>query len=133
MSTKKWLVSTLLVAGALALGLSAQEYGYRYSPEHRRPVTAAIEDLRSIESHESYNHKQQERYDHAILHLQQFAERLHEGGRFDKDKLDDAIGDIQHVLDQNRISESAREVLVRDITDLRMLRERYNDRSRYRY
>jgi hypothetical protein len=123
----------LLFATALTITVrpaAAQEY--HYNPEHRRPVEATLHDLQEIAERNSYTGHERERYDNAIHHLGQFAERLHEGGYFDKDKLDQAIGDLQSVLDHNRIHPRGRELLSRDIMDLRRLREHFDERYRYR-
>jgi hypothetical protein len=86
----------------------AQEY--RYFPEHRPPLDATIHDLEAIAAHNTYSGKERQRYDNALRHVSQFARRFQEG-RFDKDKLDDAIGDVQHVIDKNPMDGRAREIL----------------------
>ena len=122
--------TTLLGAGIATQSLNAQNY--RYNPEHRRPVEATLNDLEMIGRENSYTHEMRDRYEHAIRHLREFAERLHEGGHFDKDKLDEAIGDVQHVIDHNRMNHHARGVLVSDVRELRRLRQHFDDRYRYR-
>jgi hypothetical protein len=128
---KTFLFSALALAVSFVGTANAQEY--RFNPEHRRPVEATVHDLEGIGERNSFSHGQQERYDHAIIHLQQFAERLHERGHFDKGKLDQAINDVQNVIDHNPMSPGAHELLVRDVTELRRLRERFDDRYRYPY
>ena len=125
------LAATALLGASIATQpLCAQNY--RYNPEHRRPVEATLNDLEAIGHENSYTHEMRDRYEHAIHHLREFAERLHEGGHFDKDKLDEAIGDVQHVIDHNRMNHRAREILVRDVRELRRLRQHFDDRYRYR-
>lgn len=119
----------LAAFGILLASQTVQGQGYRYNEEHRRPVDATIRDLQWVAANNTCSRKEDERYDNAMRHLSQFEERLHQG-RFDKDKLDDAIGDVQHVLDNNPMHGRAREVLTRDVWDLRELRARY---GRYRY
>lgn len=121
-----------MTAGSAFLGLGlfssrtlAQEY--RYNPEHRRPVETTIHDLEEIHAHHPFGGRQRERYDNAIRHLQQFGDRLHEGGSFDKDKLDQAIGDVQNVIDHNQMGPEARERLTHDVGELRRLRQRWDD------
>ena len=126
-----FFVATALLFTVGVPRTSAQEY--HYSPEHRRPVEATIRDLEGIDERTGYTAEQRERYDNAIHHLQQFAERLHERGTFDKGKLDEAIGDVQHVIDHNRMGPRARQLLIRDVTELRRLREHYDERYHYRY
>ena len=129
-SRRALLTASLFMFGGLAQSTHAQ--GYRYDPEHRRPLEATIHDLEEIAERNTYSGKERERYDNALRHVSQFAERLHEG-RFDKDKLDDAIGDVQNVIDHNRMGERARRVLLRDVAELRRLRENYDHGYRYRY
>jgi hypothetical protein len=124
------LIAALFIVAACAKTLHAQ--GYRYDPEHRRPLDATIHHLEGIAEHNTYSGKERERYDNALRHLSQFAARLHEG-RFDKDKLDDAIGDVQNVIDNNRMGERARRMLLRDVAELRRLRENYDRGYRYPY
>lgn len=127
-------LAPLFLAGVLcgtAFSGSALAQDYRYSPEHRRPVEATLRDLRAIQGEGRFDGHQRERIDNAIHHLEEFGGRLHEGGHFDKDKLDQAIGDVQSVLDHNRLDGRARDVLMRDVADLRDLRQHYDDRRRY--
>ena len=44
--------------------------------------------------------RERSRYDHAIRHLSQFQERYYRGD-FDKGRLDQAISDVQNVVDYN--------------------------------
>jgi hypothetical protein len=128
---KKARFLTAGLAGATVLSGIATAQEYRYYPEHRRPVDATLRDLNEISSRSLYNRHERERYDNAIRHLQQFEERLHEGGYFDKGKLDQAIGDVQSVLDHNRMSNRAHDILLHDVTELRELRQHFDDRNRY--
>ncbi|MGI8961628.1 MAG: hypothetical protein ACR2IV_18070 [Bryobacteraceae bacterium] len=70
-----------------------------------------------------HGQKERERYKHAQKSLSTFDRHLAKG-KFDKDKLDDAISDIQSVLDHNTLQASVRDVLARDVADLRVARER---------
>jgi len=106
--------------------------GYRYVPEHRRPLDATLHHLEAIAERNTYSGKERERYDNALRHVSQFAARLQEG-RFDKDKLDEAIGDVQNVIDNNRMGERPRRILLRDVSELRRLRENYDRGYRYPY
>jgi hypothetical protein len=132
--TKRLIGTCLTTALAAAMiGAAAQPASaqYRYNPEHRRPVEHTIYDLKQIGSRNTYSGHEFERYNNAIRHLEQFSERLHEGGRFDKDKLDEAIGNVQSVADHNRMDPRAREILIRDDNELRRLREHFDERYRY--
>src|SRR5437588_757791 len=92
--SKRVLSRGVFIATAMfsvsAITQLAVAQGYRYNPEHRRPLEATIHHLEAISERNTYSGRERERYDNAIRHVSQFAERLHEG-RFDKDKLDEAI------------------------------------------
>ncbi len=125
------LSATAGVVGMGAFASPAMAQGYRYNPEHRRPVEAAMHDLEEIGSHAPSDRHQRERYDNAIRHLHEFGDRLHEGGFFDKGKLDQSIGDIQSIIDHNPMGRMAHDRLLRDVSDLRLLRQHFDDRNRY--
>jgi hypothetical protein len=133
--TRRTVFATTFIFLAAAC-TPALAQNYRFNPEHRRPVSATLHDLQEIGSYEaghSGSHER-ERFSNAIRHLQQFGDRLHERGYFDKDKLDEAIGDVQNIIDHNRLPNRAREMLFRDVTELRRLRQHYDDQHyRYRY
>jgi len=124
-------VSALLLAGTAALPAQAQIY--RYNPEHRRPVDATIHHLQEIAEHNTFSGKERERYDNAMRHLSQFEERLHDRGSFDKDKLDQAIDDVHNVVDHNPMDGRARDLLRRDLSELRRLRQHFDEHYEYRY
>jgi hypothetical protein len=67
--------------------------------------------------------KQAERYKNAQDHLSDFDRSLAKG-HFNKDRLDSAINDLQHLLDHNTLQASTRDALHRDLEDLRIARER---------
>ena len=125
------LFGAVVAAGATAGAQKILAQDYRYEPEHRRPLDATMHDLQEIEERNTYSGKERERYDNALRHVSQFADRLQDG-HFDKDKLDEAIGDVQHVIDNNRMGERAKRALLRDVAELRRLRENYDHGYRYR-
>jgi hypothetical protein len=57
--------------------------------------------------------------------LREFAQKWSKA-KFDKGELDDAIGAIQHVLDNNRLPAENRDALSDDVTQLRRKREAYD-------
>ena len=134
---RSFAVESLSMAGALvgitSLISPALAQDYRFNPEHRRPVETTMHDVEEISAQSPDRGDQRRRYENARRHLHEFAERLHEGGRFDKDKLDQAIGDVQSIIDHNRMDERAHDVLMRDVTDLRELREHYDEHYRYEH
>ena len=120
-----------LLCGAAFSGLVSGLPPYRFSPEHRRPVETTLSDLNDIASRHPVGGRERERFNNAMQHLHEFGDRLHEGGTFDKGKLDQAIGDVQNVIDHNRLGPREHEMLTRDVNDLRDLRQHYDDRNRY--
>lgn len=78
-------------------------------------------DLDRAASFLKNNKKEQERLRNAQKHLSEMDRHLAKG-KFDKDTLDSAIGDIQNVLDHNVLQSQDRDVLMRDIQQLRTIR-----------
>jgi hypothetical protein len=66
--------------------------------------------------------KERERYDNAQHHLSEFDRELARN-KFDKDKLDSAIDDVKNVVENNTLDPQARDILTRDLSDLRNLRQ----------
>ena len=67
------------------------------------------------------NKKEQDRLRNAQKHLSE-VDRHMAKGKFDKDTLDSAIGDIQNVLDHNVLQSQDRDMLMRDVKELRTIR-----------
>jgi hypothetical protein len=65
--------------------------------------------------------RERSRYDNAIRHLSQFQNRYSRGD-FDKDRLDQAINDVQNVVDHNPLDGRARSMLMNDLGQLRAFR-----------
>jgi hypothetical protein len=134
--TRRSLVTRGLTTAVALFGFAAfvspvSAQVYRYNPEHRRPVEATIQDLEGIAAHTWNDRREHDRYMNAVRHLHEFGDLLHEGGIFDKGKLDRAIGDVQSVIDHNPMPPGARDRLFRDVTELRRLREHFDERYRY--
>jgi hypothetical protein len=117
------------LAGLSVFMRAAEADDYRYSPAHRRPVEATLNDLESLSKNRGNTEEMKERCARAIKHLREFADRLHAGGHFDKEKLDEAIADVQHIIDHNRMNQHVREWLIHDVSELRRLRAHYNDQT----
>jgi len=121
-----------LLAGAaavLVLGSLAQA---QYGPGgiyHPRSVSAIIDrvhgDLNRGYRGWHVSHGDRKRLDHAEHELRDFARKWNRG-RFDRGELDDAIGSIQHVVDNNHLSGRERDALYNDLDQLRNMREAYN-------
>lgn len=128
-----------ILRGAVALGLAMgmqtayAQYAPRPHAEFRvSPVEQTIDHLERIaRSNGVYSRRERDRYDNALRHLHQFQDRLRRRD-FDKGKLDQAIEDVQNVVDHNRMDRRAKDVLWRDLGALRELRARY-DRGYRRY
>jgi len=84
-------------------------------------VNRVSENLRRAEHFTPPNGKEKERYFNAQHHLSQFDKELARG-RFDKDKLDQAIDDVKNVVDNNTLSPEHRDALSQDLRDLREMR-----------
>ncbi len=129
------LLSKPLSVFALGLGLALggtvllpaagnaafQQYGNDWG-DIRGLVDRTQADLRAAGDIQ-HGQKERERYKHAQKSLSTFDRHLAKG-RFDKDKLDDAIGGLQSVLDHNTLQASTRDALMRDVSDLRAARAR---------
>jgi hypothetical protein len=122
-SLKQAFSALTLAALFTVIPASAQYGGY----SHGDPSWSAnqtIADLKAVSAHNTYNPHEMERYDSAMTHLSQFAEKLHQG-RFDRGKLDHGIGDVQNILNKNPMDGRARDILNRDLGELRRLRATY--------
>ena len=114
----------LALGGAMAVPAAPassafQEYGNDWG-NIRGLVDRTQADLRAAGDIQ-HGQKERERYKHAQKSLSTYDRHLAKG-QFDKDKLDDAISDIQSVLDHNTLQASSRDALVRDVADLRAAR-----------
>jgi hypothetical protein len=87
----------------------------------RSLVSRVQDDLRHAARSSRPQGREKERFYNAQRHLSQFDRNLSRG-KFDKDKLDEAIDDVKNVVEHNRLSGRERDELSRDLTDLRELR-----------
>jgi hypothetical protein len=120
-------------SGALALSLliaspavtNAQDYR-SYSPRSDRamsPVDVVSRHLEGL-AHRTgsfTSRRERERFDNAIRHLSQFQNQYYRG-HFDKGRLDQAINDVQNIVDHNPLDDRARGMLWQDVNDLRAFR-----------
>ena len=84
-------------------------------------VSRVQNNLRRAERFTPPNEKEKERYHNAQQHLSEFDRKLSQG-RFDKDKLDQAIDDVKNVVEHNTLAAQDRDALSRDLQELRDLR-----------
>ena len=121
----------LVWTGALALFsvFGMAQYGPEGGPYYPEKIDGLIDHI-----HEDLNHgyevwkvsgNDRKRLNHAGEELRDFAHQWHEG-KFDKGKLDDSIGAIQHVLNDNHLSGGERDALWNDVEQLRHMREAYD-------
>ena len=115
-SRRAFVAATLLVATVSVMyaqgGRSGTARGLVYRVQN---------NLRRAERFTRPSGKEKERYFNAQRHLSQFDRRLSQG-RFDKDKLDEAIDDVKNVVENNTLSPADRDVLTGDLGQLRELR-----------
>jgi hypothetical protein len=112
----------LFAAATLVIAAAALAYPQDGRYENARGLVSRVQnDLRRAERFSRPNGKEKERYFNAQHHLSQFDRELARG-RFDKDKLDQAIDDVKNVVESNTLSARDRDVLAGDLRDLREMR-----------
>jgi hypothetical protein len=121
--------STAIVSALLMLGPAAYaQFGASnlYSPTE---VSALIDRVHTDLDHAyrvwHFSDSDKDRLNHAEKQLREFAEKWNHG-KFDKGELDDAIGAVQHVLDNNKLPGESRDALSDDVGRLRRMREAYD-------
>jgi hypothetical protein len=118
-----FVATAVLTAAPLANAQFGPEN--RYSPSS---VTALIDrvhgDLNAAYSAKRFSGAERDRLNNAEKQLREFSQKW-TNAKFDKGELDDAIGAIQHVLDNNRMPVGTRDALSDDVAQLRQMREAY--------
>lgn len=98
----------------------------RYSPSE---VSALIDRVHTDLNHAygvwHFSDSDRDRLNNAEKQLREFAQKWSKA-KFDKGELDDAIGSLQHVLDDNRMPAQDRDALSDDVARLRRMREAYD-------
>lgn len=129
--------SGTILAAALATGSAFAQGPYgpngQYGPNRQYApdsVSALIDrvhgDLnRSYEGGWTFTRGDRNRLNHAEKELRDFAKKWYHG-KFDKGELDDSIGSIQHVVDNNHMPPRDRTALDVDVNQLRAMREAYD-------
>jgi hypothetical protein len=117
------VVAGLLVAGSAAA--VAQEYP---RPRYERPASPVYETIHDLErlarrTEVFDSARERARYDNAIRHLSQFQNGFYRGA-FDRGRLDQAISDVQNVIDHNPLEDRQRSQLWMDLSTLRTFRAR---------
>ncbi len=131
---KSWIAigsfaAGLTIAGSvspLAWGSAQPQYGnegyYREHPDLRQLIDQTQSDLQQASQFQHEKGKQRDRYRNAQKSLSTFDRHLTKG-KFDKNGLDQAIEDIQNVLDHNTLQGNSRDALLSDVRNLRLARK----------
>jgi hypothetical protein len=116
-------ISTAIAILAIGVGLAfAGDHGRdRDYSDLRGLVDRVQSDLRAASDLEHGN-KQRDRYHNAQDNLSKFDRNLSKG-KFDKGALDHSINGVKDILEHNTLQGSSRDMLRRDLADLRMARE----------
>jgi hypothetical protein len=128
---RQLLLATALVSMAFVtcgtLAQAQERWWGAWPPDRVSGLVRHVhEDLnRGYHSGWRFNDHDRGRLNHAEGRLHEFAEKWHDQGRFDLHDLDHAIGDIQHVVDDNHMSGGERDALWHDLEDLRHMRDAY--------
>ncbi len=97
--------------------------GYDRGRRMVSPVDATIRDLERAASRNGgyVSHRERSRFDNAMRHLSEFQDRYYRG-RFDRDRLDRAIDDVNNVVRHNPLDRYERDRLWNDLNNLRAFR-----------
>lgn len=130
-TTTALVLSLGLIATAPAVLTAApQEYhrGYQAYPAPYEGLRGLIDrtqsDLTAASELEHRGGDQHKRYNDAQGHLSSFDRHLVKG-HFDKGELGKAIDSIKAILDKNVLQASSRDALMRDLEELRTVKDRY--------
>jgi len=106
---------------------TAADWPFRHhgdgSNDLREVVDRTQSDLRTAADLELKRNDDHNRYKNAQGHLSTFDRKLVKG-KFDKGELEKALDDIKDILDHNILQGSTRDNLMRDMTDLKVARDR---------
>ena len=118
---------------ASAQNWGRDQYGQpRYDPYYRNgydgnrgyqsdPIGRTMSDLNRAASRAYLDGHERHHFDEVAGNLQEFQARL-ERGKFDTGKLDKAIHNLEHLSQADRVRGGDREMLTRDLFDLRQFR-----------
>ena len=97
-------------------------YHYQDIGDIRGLVDRTQNDLR-VASGLEHGNKQRDRYLNAQDSLSKFDRKMSKG-KFDKGALEHSIHDLKEILEHNTLQPSTRDALHRDMTDLKVARDR---------
>ena len=127
---RKFFYRTLCGAGFVLMStMASAQYGPPGGPYRPERVDALIDQVHS-DLNQGYDHWKlrngdRERLNKAEGKLRSFAKDW-EHGKFDKGDLDDSMGTIQKVLNDNHLSGAPRDALSHDVDQLRHMGEAYD-------
>ena len=116
--------ASVLLTGAFAFGQ------FENRPEYAPQAVNALVDQVHNDLNRAYTvwhlrNGDRDRLNNAEKQLREFAQKW-DRHNFDKGELADAIGAIQHVLDNNRLEGHDRDAISDDVSRLRNMREAYD-------
>lgn len=132
------IVDRTIITAFLGVGLSlgsavslsaAGNGGYQYyrDPGYSSNVRGVVDrtqtDLRMAADLQHSKDDQRKRYHEAQGHLSTFDRKLTRG-KFDKGELNKSIDKLKEILDKNVLQASTRDALMRDLSDLKIARDR---------
>jgi hypothetical protein len=125
--SKRTALRTIMsFAGVVCLAVAGFAQ-YAQFPEARNLIQRVQEDMRRSADFARQtpaihkDRKQIERWDNAQRSMSDFDRHLSKG-KYDKGELDGAINDLKNVVDHNTLASEDRDILNRDLADLRQFR-----------
>lgn len=105
---------------------------YGYGGNQNALIGRVLSDLDRAAGDARFDDRERKHFDEAARQLEQFQDRWMQG-KFDKGKIHEAIEELDHLVNSDRVSRRDRQILARDREELRQFssaRGRYPD---YRY
>jgi hypothetical protein len=106
---------------------TAADWGFKHHGDQydklRDVVDRTQSDLRTAADLEPKHNDEHNRYKNAQGHLSTLDRKLVKG-KFDKGELEKALDGLKDILDHNVLQASTRDNLMRDMTDLKIARDR---------
>ena len=103
---------------------------YGYGGNQGSLIARVLGDLDRAASNARLDRHESKHFDEVARKLQEFEERRAQG-KFDTGKLDKAIQNLEHLADADRVSGRDRDMLARDLQDLRQFRSMGGRYSNY--
>jgi len=127
------LCTTILASVSIVLTSSVAFGQFENRPEYSAHAVDALVDQVHNDLNRAYSvwhlkNGDRDRLNDAEKKLREFAQKW-DNHHFDKGELDDSIGSIQHVLDNNRLEGHDRDAISDDVNRLRNMREAYDRRE----